>query len=84
MVLFHLRKVSVSIPDVLGDVDLWCCSPIMSITPMYKGKVVLKLGIFPQIPQPEWESFSVNRQKWESPLEGAIQYKKVTGGEKME
>lgn len=59
-------------------------SPIKSVTPLYEGKTVLKLGIFPNIPKPEWESFGANRQPWETKLEGATQYKGKTGGEKME
>ncbi|KAH7360949.1 Mss4-like protein [Rhexocercosporidium sp. MPI-PUGE-AT-0058] len=39
-----------------------CGNPIKSVTPLYEGKTVLKLGIFPKIPTPEWESFSDNRQ----------------------
>ncbi|KAF8861910.1 hypothetical protein BDZ45DRAFT_799563 [Acephala macrosclerotiorum] len=40
-----------------------CGNPIKSVTPLYESKTVLKLGIFPQIPTPEWESFSASRQK---------------------
>lgn len=58
----------------------------MSVTPLYEGKTVLKLGIFSEneLPTPEWESFSMSRQKWEKPLEGAVQYKGKSFGEKME
>ncbi|KAL2434059.1 hypothetical protein ABEF95_014276 [Exophiala dermatitidis] len=52
-----------------------CGVPIMSITPLYKGKIILKLGIYPKLPVPEWESFASQRQEWEKPLDGAIQYK---------
>jgi len=45
---------------------------------------VLKLGIFPNIPTPEWEAFSSQRQPWEKPLDGAVQYKTKSFGEKME
>lgn len=58
-------------------------SPIKSVTPNYAGKTVLKLGIFPKIPHPEWESFASQRQEWMKPLDGAIQYKTKSGGEKM-
>jgi hypothetical protein len=44
-----------------------------------KGKVVLKLGVFEKIPQPEWEAFAVRRQIWEKPFEGCIQYKLLGG-----
>jgi hypothetical protein len=59
-------------------------SPIKSVTPNYTGKTVLKLGIFPKIPIPEWESFASQRHEWYQPLEGRIQYKTKSGGEKME
>ncbi|EXJ67512.1 uncharacterized protein A1O5_09525 [Cladophialophora psammophila CBS 110553] len=52
-----------------------CGVPIMSITPLYKGKIVLKLGLYPKLPVPEWESFASKRQSWEKPFEGTIQYK---------
>jgi hypothetical protein len=42
-------------------------------------KVVLKLGIFEIIPQPEWEAFAVRRQIWETPFDGCIQYKLLGG-----
>jgi hypothetical protein len=44
-----------------------------------EGKVVLKLGIFEMIPQPEWEAFAVRRQIWEMPFDGCIQYKLLGG-----
>ncbi|KAJ9615604.1 hypothetical protein H2200_001679 [Cladophialophora chaetospira] len=55
----------------------------MSVTPIYEGKVVLKLGLYPNLPVPEWESFAERRQKWEKPLEGTVQYKTKTFGEKL-
>lgn len=42
-------------------------------------KIVLKLGVFPRVPQPEWEAFAVRRQTWEVPVDGCIQYKLVGG-----
>ncbi len=56
----------------------------MSVTPLYEGKTVLKLGIFPKVPKPEWESFAERRQEWERPFEGTVQYKTKSLGEKME
>ena len=44
----------------------------------------MKLGIFPKIPDPEWESFAIRRQVWEKPLEGTVQYKTRSFGEKLE
>jgi len=60
-----------------------CGAPIKSVTPVYKGKTVLKLGIYPRVPVPEWESFAVKRQDWEKPVEGCVQYKTKSLGEKL-
>jgi hypothetical protein len=59
-------------------------SPIKSVTSLYPGKVILKLGIFPKIPVPEWESFASQRQSWEKPIDGCVQYKTKSLGEKLE
>ena len=58
--------------------------PIMSITPLYKGKTILKLGIYPKLPYPEWESFCDKRQAWEVPLDGTVQYKITSFKEKVD
>lgn len=60
------------------------CSPIKSVTPTYPGKVVCKMGIFPRIPAPEWESFALHRHDWQGKHEGMVQYKIKSLGEKME
>ncbi len=54
------------------------------MTPVMKGKVILKLGIFGMIPEPEWEAFAVRRQNWEKPVEGWVQYKLLGGPGKEE
>jgi len=59
-----------------------CGVPIKSMTPLYEGKTILKLGIYPRVPVPEWESFATNRQEWHKPYEGTVQYKTKSGGEK--
>jgi len=56
-----------------------CGTPIQSVTPTMPGKVVLKLGMFERVPNPEWEAFAVRRQSWEKPFEGCIQYKLLGG-----
>lgn len=61
-----------------------CGNPIKSITPIYEGKTVLKLGIFTEVPHAEWESFASKRQSWEKPFDGCTQYVTRTFGEKME
>jgi hypothetical protein len=43
------------------------------------GKIVVKMGMFEKIPEPEWEAFANRRQAWEKPLEGAAQYKLLAG-----
>jgi hypothetical protein len=59
-------------------------SPIKSETPLSPGKVILKMGIFPRIPEPEMESFAMHKHPWEADLEGTIKYKFARGGEKLE
>ncbi|KAH6683158.1 Mss4-like protein [Halenospora varia] len=61
-----------------------CGNPIKSMTDLYKGKTILKLGIFERIPHPEWESFALKRQDWHKPFEGCTQYKIKSLGEKMD
>ena len=55
----------------------------MSISPLYKGKTILKLGLYPNLPAPEWESFCEKRQSWETPYPGTVQYKISSLKEKM-
>ena len=74
------------------------CSPIFSQTPVYPGMIILKLGLYPKLPYvllgivravltrgsvPEWESFVKDKQAWEKEIEGTIQYKSKSKGEKM-
>lgn len=33
--------------------------------------------------EPEWESFVKDKQKWEKPFEGTVQYKDKSKGEKI-
>ena len=56
-----------------------CHSPIQSVTPNMNGKVILKLGVFAAVPQPEWEQFAERRQDWEVPIEGCTQYRLLAG-----
>lgn len=62
-----------------------CGVPTRSVSALYPGKVILKLGIFThsKIPTPEWESFVSQRQDFETRLDGAKQFKTKTGGETM-
>ncbi|KAI0111252.1 Mss4-like protein [Nemania sp. FL0031] len=59
-------------------------NPIKSETPLSPGKVIVKMGIFPRIPEPEMESFVMHRHPWEANLEGTVKYKFARGGEKLE
>ncbi|KAH8897340.1 hypothetical protein GQ53DRAFT_837982 [Thozetella sp. PMI_491] len=65
----------------------WFCSrcgnPIKSVNPRFEGKVVLKMGMFPRIPMPEMETFSLHRHPWEQKHDGMTQYKIAIGGETM-
>jgi len=56
-----------------------CGTPIQSVTPVMGGKIVVKLGMFERVPEPEWEQFAVRRQDWEKPFEGCRQYKLLAG-----
>lgn len=59
-------------------------SPIFSVNPAYEGKLICKMGIFPRIPQPEAEGFSLHRHDWQGIHPGVTQYKTKTFGEKMD
>jgi hypothetical protein len=60
-------------------IELTIARPIQSKSPLMGNKIVLKLGVFPKVPRPEWEAFAVRRQAWEVPFEGCIQYKLLGG-----
>jgi len=56
-----------------------CGTPIKSTSPRFEGTMTaLKLGIFPKIPAPMVELFVVNREDWEKPFEGCVEYQKGT------
>ncbi|KAI0401681.1 Mss4-like protein [Xylaria palmicola] len=59
-------------------------NPIKSESHLSPGKVILKLGIFPRIPEPEMESFVTHKHPWEADLTGVIKYKLTRGGETVE
>lgn len=59
-------------------------SPVKSVVPAKPGMVILKMGLFPRIPAPEFESFAEHRHAWQGKHEGVVQYKTTAGGEKME
>lgn len=45
-------------------------SPVKSETAAYPGKVIMKMGMFPRIPQPEAQGFGLHRQSWEGKHDG--------------
>ncbi|KAF2217896.1 hypothetical protein CERZMDRAFT_30995 [Cercospora zeae-maydis SCOH1-5] len=49
-------------------------NPIKSETQLYPGKVVLKMGIFPRIPQPEAEGFGLHKHDWQVNNDGIETY----------
>ncbi|KAL1641505.1 hypothetical protein SLS58_006010 [Diplodia intermedia] len=52
-------------------------------SPSRKGKVILKMGMFPRIPAPECESFALHRHDWQGVHEGVDQYKIKIFDEKL-
>ncbi|KAI3334457.1 Mss4-like protein [Ustulina deusta] len=59
-------------------------NPIKSESPLYPGMVILKMGIFPRIPEPETEGFVLHKHPWEADLKDTVKYKVARGGEKMD
>ncbi|GAB7347434.1 hypothetical protein MBLNU459_g4353t1 [Dothideomycetes sp. NU459] len=60
-----------------------CGNPIKSVTPLYAGKVVIKMGMFPRIPDPEFETFGDHRHPWQGKHDDVVQFKVRMGGEKL-
>ncbi|KAH9815683.1 Glutathione-dependent formaldehyde-activating enzyme [Teratosphaeria destructans] len=60
-------------------------NPVCSKTALYAGKVVVKMGMMPRIPQPEAEGFSLHRHEWQGRHKGVPSYKiKWAGPDKEE
>ena len=56
---------------------------LKSETAAYPGKVVVKMGMMPRIPQPEMEGFGLHRHEWQGAHQGVQIYKiKWAGPEK--
>ena len=55
-------------------IDTSMFSPISSETTLYPGKIVLKMGIFPRIMQPEAEGFGLHKHPWQGGHEGIETY----------
>ncbi|KAJ5287583.1 hypothetical protein N7478_003269 [Penicillium angulare] len=67
--------------------ERWFCSrcgnPVKSVTPVLAGKLVMKMGLFPRIPAPEFETFALYRHEWQGLHPGVDQYKIKAFGEKL-
>lgn len=64
---------------------LMLCSPVKSVTAAYPGKIIMKMGMFPRIPQPEAQGFGQHRQSWEGKHDGIPVYEfKWMGPEKKQ
>ncbi|KAK4550140.1 hypothetical protein LTR36_003107 [Oleoguttula mirabilis] len=58
-------------------------NPVKSETSAYPGKVIIKMGMMPRIPQPETEGFGLHRHAWQGKNDGVAVYKlKWAGPEK--
>ncbi|KAH7121156.1 Mss4-like protein [Dendryphion nanum] len=60
-----------------------CGSPIMSEPDALPNRRVVKLGMFPRIPQPEMENFAAHKQPWQGNHDGLVQFATVLGGKKL-
>ncbi|KAI1177787.1 Mss4-like protein [Nemania sp. FL0916] len=58
-------------------------NPIKSEIPLSPNTVILKMGLFPRIPEPEMESFALHTHPWEADLENTVKYKLGRGGDKL-
>jgi hypothetical protein len=58
-------------------------SPIMSIAEIFPKMVIVKMGMFPRIPQPECESFALHRHEWQGKHVDMTQYEIARGGKKL-
>ncbi|BCS20187.1 GFA family protein [Aspergillus puulaauensis] len=60
-----------------------CGNPIKSVTPLLSPKVVLKMGLFPRIPAPEFETFALHRHEWQGSHPGVDKYRIKAFAEKI-
>ena len=58
-------------------------SPIMSVTPTQPGRIIVKMGMFPRMPQPAFENFVAHKHAWEGTFPGITQYRLRIYGEKV-
>ncbi|KAL6707015.1 hypothetical protein ACN47E_004965 [Coniothyrium glycines] len=60
-----------------------CGNPIMSIAELLPDKVIVKMGMFPRIPDPECESFALHRHPWQGKHGDIPQFEIARGGKKL-
>ncbi|KAH7347041.1 Mss4-like protein [Pyrenochaeta sp. MPI-SDFR-AT-0127] len=61
-----------------------CGNPIMSIAEIYPTMVIVKMGIFPRIPDPECESFALHRHAWQGKHGDLPQFETLRGGKRLD
>ncbi|KAG9200043.1 hypothetical protein G6514_007639 [Epicoccum nigrum] len=74
-----IEKEKVKVEDEKGTMK----NPIMSIAEIFPTMVIVKMGMFPRIPQPECESFALHRHPWQGKHPDLVQYEIVRGGKKL-
>ncbi|OGM49329.1 hypothetical protein ABOM_003554, partial [Aspergillus bombycis] len=73
-ILLKLRQVGSPVPPLLClQLAEHKHSPIITETPSFPGKAIVKASLFDVISQPDKEVFTARRQAWEGPVEGAKQ-----------
>jgi len=61
-----------------------CGSPIKSDPKAFADKVVVRLGLFPHAPAPEFEAYGSRKYGWQGKIANVITYKEQIFGEKLE
>lgn len=55
----------------------------MSRAEMLPAMTIVKMGMFPRIPQPESESFALHRHPWQGKHKDVTQYEIMRGGKTL-
>lgn len=63
---------------------LMMSSPICSIADAYPGRIIVKMGMMPRIPEPEWEAVGEHRHEWQGKHPGMKIYKFAPTGELLD
>lgn len=59
----------------LNSVLMILFSPVKSMVKSRPGVVIVKMGMFPRIPAPEFETFALHRHEWQGKHDDVVQYK---------